>query len=386
MINVGMSTLTMIPSAMTGTASYVRGLVAELSARDRGVRITMLVNPLLVDWATSIAQRNVEVHPMPGFRLRDAPRSRLAAVGRAWINPGRLARAVPADLDLVHYPLTLPLPATAKPTVLSLHDVQHHDMPELFSSVQRRWRRRAYDDPARRATTVMTISEHSKARIVECLKVAPERIEVAHHGVDSSRFDPSARADDKMLLASLDLPETFVFYPAALWPHKNHSRLLEALALLDNREIGLVLTGPGSNRLAGFRAHARRLGVGDRVRHLGFLPQGLLPPILRRASALVFPSLYEGFGMPVVEAMAAGCPVAAAAIPTLEEVCGGAALMFDPRAPEEMAKAIERVVGDDALRSRLRAAGYERAGHFTWSACADRHAEIFRRTLERAQA
>lgn len=384
-MRVGFSTLTMVPSAMTGTATYVRGLIREFSARGYGVELIVLTNALLAESIRSLASGSVRIHLLEEFRIRNGRRARSVALWRAWMAPRRLSRAVPQALDLLHYPLTLPMPRTRAPTVLSLHDLQHHDMPELFSALQRKWRRRAYDEAARAATTVMTVSEYSKSRIVDCLGVPPERVEVAYHGVDTERFTGADPEEDDRLLEAIDLPERFLFYPAALWPHKNHLRLLDALSAAGDDDLGLVLTGPASDRLDAIRTRARTLGLGGRVRHLGFVDPRLLPCLYRRATAVVFPSLYEGFGIPVVEAMAAGCPVAAASIPTSSELCGDAALMFDPHDTHDMARAIDRVAGDEELRARLRSAGSVRAARFTWQACAERHAAIYRRTMERAR-
>ncbi len=382
LIRVGLGTLTMVTTAMTGTWNYVRNLVEEFSSPEYGVGLTVLANSLVADEFRSLAAGGVTVHCMHEYRVRNRRSARLAALGRAWTFPNRLARAAPANVDLVHYPLTVPVPATHKPTVLSLHDVQHHDLPSFFSPVQRLWRRHAYDDAARRATTVMTISEHSKSRISECLAIAPERIEVAYLGVDSARF-ASPAAENEAIIREFNLPDRFVVYPAALWPHKNHLRLIQALAMVGDPKVELVLTGPVFGGLSLLLAEADRVGVRHRVRHLGFIAPEMVAPLLQRATALVFPSLYEGFGIPVIEAMAAGCPVAAAAIPTLVEVCGDAAVLFDPMDPEAIARAVEDVLTDVDLRQRISMAGDRRAACFTWRACAERHVAIYERTLER---
>jgi glycosyltransferase involved in cell wall biosynthesis len=269
----------------------------------------------------------------------------------------------------------------AAPTVVSLHDVQHHDLPGLFSRAERTYRRFAYDRAARSATLVVTQSTHARERVAELAGVDLERIVVVPSGIDHERFRPEGD-DDQRKLAGLPLPERFVVYPANAWPHKNHERLIAALAAQDDAELGLVLTGNPYGRLPQLQALAARLGVGDRVRHLGFVPADTVPALYRRALALVFPSLYEGFGTPPAEAMATGTPVASSTRASLAEVCGDAAVTFDPENVESIAAAIARVTGDEALRTELRAKGLANAARFTWSASVDGHLAAYRRAIE----
>jgi len=261
--------------------------------------------------------------------------------------------------------------------VLTLFDVLHHDVPDLFSSAERAFRRVAYDRAARHATQVITVSEHSRARMLDLLGLQPARVVAIHPGIDHDRFIPGPIPEDDALLAPLALPERpWLLYPAALWPHKNHTRLLEALAR-GARDVSLVLTGAGFGRLPELRATAVRAGVADRVQHVGFVADDTLSALYRAATGVVFPSLAEGFGQPPVEAMACGCPVAASDTGAVAEACGGAVLAFAPRDGAAMAAAIARLVADEPLRAELRGAGLERARAFTWERSAARHAEVY---------
>ena len=230
---------------------------------------------------------------------------------------------------------------------------------------------------ARRATVVVTASEYSKARLAESAGVEAGRVEVVPLGIDHERFDPAPSEADTERLADLRVPSRFVIYPANLWPHKNHHRLVEALALVEDRDVALVLTGQDYGRLAALIAHADRLGVAERVHHLGYVGREVVPALYRRAVAMVFPSLYEGFGSPPLEAMACGCPVAASGRASLGEVCAGAALSFDPESPEEIAGAIDRLSSDAAVRATLREAGLQRSRRFDWATASSRHNEIY---------
>jgi glycosyltransferase involved in cell wall biosynthesis len=137
-------------------------------------------------------------------------------------------------------------------------------------------------------------------------------------------------------------------------------------------------------RAAEIMATADRHRLAGRVHHLGVVPDAAMPLLYRRATAVVFPSLYEGFGMPPAEAMACGCPVASSLATSLAEVCGDAAIELKPDDPEQMTNAIDAVVNDEQLRARLRVAGLKQARKFTWKATADAHLEVFRRAIELA--
>ena len=338
----------------------------------------MLANRQVAAAYDGVARGSVELHRVRSYRAGDRLATRLLAMLAARMLPSRAARDVPTGLDVVHYPVTVPIPATRAPTVVTIHDLLHHELPAALPFAERRLRRWSYDGPARSATVVVAVSEHAKATIVERLGVDQDRVEVVHHGIDHERFRPDAESAP----AGLGLPDRFVVYPANLWPHKNHARLIEALARVPDGELALVLTGSDYGRLGALRSRADALGVADRVRHLGYVPDAALPAIYRRARAMVFPSLFEGFGTPPLEAMACGCPVAASDRGALAEICGDAAAPLDPEDPDSIAAAIERVTGDEALRERLSAAGLKRAASFTWKAAADSHRAIYARAAK----
>jgi glycosyltransferase involved in cell wall biosynthesis len=320
-----------------GSETYVRGLMGEL-----GERLTVLPNahPQRSDLARLLGMT---------YGMTVGPRLR-------------------APVDVVHYPLTVPVPRFRGPTVVTLHDLQHVELPEFFSRGERVFRRFAYEGAARRADVVVTPSAHARDIAVARLGLDADRVVVAPHGVDHGRFHP---ADSER--------ERFLVYPANMWPHKNHERLLEAVARVP--EVELVLTGNDYGRRDELLAHAARLGVGERVRHLGFVEHDELPRLLRRARAMIFPSLYEGFGQPPLEAMACGCAVASSVGGALREVCAGAVLELDPLDVGSIAGAIDRLASDDALVEDLRARGPERATRYTWERSADMHMDAYRLAL-----
>ena len=382
-LRVAVSLFTMTPRVMTGTATYARGLLGELARSHVPVEPIALVNQLMPEIVRAWTDEPLKVHALRSIPLKDTAASRLALLAQALTLPRTMTRQLPPAIDVFHYPLTLPLPRAGTPIVLTLHDVQHHDQPELFSSRQRAWRAQIYDRPARAATLVLTDSDHARHRIIDTLGIAPERIESIPLGIDHRRFHPAGDGDD-LVLVGLELPTRFILYPAALWAHKNHRRLIDALSLLDDPEVNLVLTGPTLEGLGSLLEHAGARGVEDRVRHLGYVSSEQLAALYRRAEALVFPSLYEGFGAPPLEAMACGCPVATSGETSLDEVCQNAAISFDARSAESIASAMDVLLRDADLRARLRERGLDRARMFTWQAAAERHVAAYQRAVELA--
>jgi glycosyltransferase involved in cell wall biosynthesis len=350
-VHVAFSLLTLAPGAVGGSETYARGLLDAFAEGHGPHRVTVLVGPAIAGGGP------IEVSQVAP-RIADGGVGRLAGLLRG------MARGDASGADVLHHPLTVPAPRPRRPSVLTLHDLLHRELPSSFSRAERAFRRFAYEPAARRATRVVTVSEHARGQIIRCLGIPPERIVAIHSGVDHERFARTGPTESPTAAP-------FVLYPANLWPHKNHERLISALARVEG--IALVLTGAPSLRLDALKDHARREGV--ELHHLGYVDD--LAPLYRGARALVFPSLAEGWGAPVVEAMACGCPVAASDSPAVAEAAGGAAALFPPDDVAAMADAIQRVTADDGLLEQLTGQGLERAAQLTWSGAAARHAEVY---------
>jgi glycosyltransferase involved in cell wall biosynthesis len=376
-MHVGFALLTLVPGRMGGSETYVRSLLHEFASGHGPERVTALLNPRAAEAYAQRAGGPVRVQAVRSFRPGRRAPARAAALLAGYAGSPLVARGLPRGLDVVHFPVTIPIPRSRLPHVVTLHDVQHHDLPDFFPRVERELRRLTYDRAARRATAVITPSDYARRRIVEVLSIPPERVEAIHHGIDHERFRPEPGERDELLLAPLGLKRPFVLYPANLWRHKNHVQLVDAFARLGRTDVELVLTGRTYGRVDALLDRARRTGA--RVRHLGYLDLDAMPALYRSARALVFPSLYEGFGGPPLEAMACGCPVASSTRASLAEVVGDAAVELEPESVESIADALERVVTDDEVRSRLRSAGLERARAFSWGASAERHTAIYAR-------
>lgn len=375
---VALALWTLVPGRVGGSETYVRGLLGALARRSDAGQITVLAGrSARAAVPPQLATRPVRA-PMPA----GGP-ARAAALTAGMLGGRALGRGTPAH-DVLHVPLTVPAPRTGAPIVLTLHDVHHHDLPLTFPRAERVLRRWAYDEPARRAAMVITPSEHTRERAIARLGLDPARVVAVYHGIDHSRLHPEPDPADERVLAALpSLPARFALYPATLMPHKDHETLLGALARLEDRELGLVLIGhrdPG--RWSTLRVLAGRLGIEHRVHHLGHLPEGALGALMRRASVLAFPSRYEGFGLPVAEAMACGLPVVAVRAAAVPEIAGDAALLVDPGDDAQLAASLDRLSSDPTQADRLREAGFRHAETYTWARCAEGHAAAYRAALD----
>jgi len=339
---IGISLLTLVPGAVGGSETYARELTRTLLSRGE-LEYQVFLPPVVDELPGDV---------VPEYRAARSIPGRLAAMALAAARPGPIRRRLEVA-DALHYPLTIALPEVRRPYAITLHDLLHRDLP--FPRGEGLFRRLAYDRSARRASLVIVPSAFTAERS----GLPAERLRVVHHGIDHARFTPDGGAR-----------EPFLLYPARPWPHKNHARLFEAFALVrrEHPELRLVLTGGGH----GQGPHPP--GVEAR----GLVSADELVTLYRRASVLVFPSLYEGFGAPPLEAMACGCPVASSNAASLPEIVGDAARLFDPRSPKQIAAAVVDVL---ATPGEWSARGLEQVGRFTWDAAARGHEDAYRELL-----
>jgi glycosyltransferase involved in cell wall biosynthesis len=352
-VAVGISLLTLVPGVVGGSETYVRELCRAL-ARVGGLEYRVFVPTIAADAADGLPARTVT-----SYRAGTTMPARMRAMALAAARPGPLRRELELDrLEAIHFPLSVMLPpVSSPPAVSSVLDVQHEFFPEFFSRAERAYRRVAYGWTVRRSRLVVTISEHAARTLVDRLGADRARVRPIHLGIDHERFRPGDATER----------EDFLLYPALGWAHKNHARLFEAFALLRRArpDLRLVLTGYDGAAPEGVELHGR-------------VPQDELARLYRRAAALVFPSLYEGFGQPPLEAMASGCPVACSTGGSLPEVVGDAARLFDPLSVEDIAAAVAEVLDDPSPWVER---GLERAARFTWDECARRHEDVYRELL-----
>lgn len=267
--------------------------------------------------------------------------------------------------------------------IILIPDLQHEYFPEFFAADALAQRRASFQNALENAGAIATLTEHSRQSLVQHAPGHQPDIFLmppALRAAGSSATEADLTAEERALVPV----EEFFLYPANLWAHKNHRRVLEAFRLFLKsapRPFEFVFTGHPQ----GWQALAKDFGDLP-IRHLGFIRPQLLQVLLRRARALVFFSLFEGFGMPLLEAFAAGTPVACSNTSSLPEVGGDAVLMCDPTDPRAMSEALARIAGDDALRARLIERGKDRRHRYSWEASAAALVEACTRVAARAPA
>ena len=289
--------------------------------------------------------------------------------------------------DVVHFPLQAAF-RTRIPSIYQPHDLQHVHLPEYFTPLQRRLRDRRFRELCDQATTVVTMTRWGRHDLVDHLGLPGGKIAVVPGASVLSFYPRPGEADRAEVSRRFKLPDRFALYPAQTWPHKNHLRLLDALDELRSRgiRIPIVMAGRTNDHASDIAKRIEQLRLQDQVRMTGFISPLEIRTLYELASCVVFPSLFEGWGMPVVEAFESGLPVAASDIPVIAEVAGGSALLFDPLDTASIARAIERIWNDDDARATLIRRGNERADQFSWQSTARQFRALYRAAVQKDDA
>jgi glycosyltransferase involved in cell wall biosynthesis len=254
---------------------------------------------------------------------------------------------------------------------LIVPDIQHEYHPGFFSPPDLSERRRIYTDSIRRADHLCAISEFTRQTLIERLGIPPEQVTTTHLAADPIfQRSQGCRDSQTQVLEKYGLcAGTYLFLPGHTWPHKNHRTAFQALRILRDTyrlEPLFVCTGNSKEAHADLLRILHEWQLERQVKFLGYCPTVDMPALYRGAAALVFPSFFEGFGMPLLEAMWCDCPVVCSNTTSLPEIAGDAALLIDPQAPEELAEALYRVLTDEALRHTLIERGQQQAAKFSW--------------------
>jgi alpha-1,3-rhamnosyl/mannosyltransferase len=377
MATIGVNLLWLVPGVVGGSEEYTLRLLrafSEVGEPGLGLRLRLYGQRALFGAHPDLAERfDAVVAPdlSTGSKL-----ARIAAE-HSW-----LARATAGD-DVVHHAGGVVPAVRSRPSILTIHDLQPLELPWYFSAAKRRWLGTMIPYSARVARMILCPSEFTAGRVRDLLGVPASKIQVVRHGHAACQpgiLDPEA---DARLRASFG---RYLLLPAIAYRHKRHADLITALDLLHDRltDLAVVITGragPESEALADL---AGRLGLSERVHQLGRVSEAELDALYRSAVALVFPSEYEGFGNPVLEAMARGCPVVTTDAGSLPEVAGRAGLVVPTGDPEALAAAVARVLDEPSLPGELRRAGLERAQRFSWAASGRDLAAGYQRAVDPA--
>jgi glycosyltransferase involved in cell wall biosynthesis len=379
--HVGLNLLYLVPGEVGGSEIYAHQLVDALGRKRPDVRFTVFAGR---EAAPSLRSQgwpdNVAVHRMP-VDVRNKPARVATEVG---LLPGAAARA---RVDLLHsLGTTSPPFVPGRPSVVTILDLIYEAYPSTFPTLAR-WGLKALVGPAaRRATRVITISEAVGRDVAQRLHVPEDRIDpvLLGRGMRAAP-SPTPEAD---LRSRLDLGDgRIVLCVSAALAHKNLPRLLESFTLLgdDLADCRLVIAGHHGLEHERLQGEVSRLGLDGRVTLTGWIEDADLEGLYRAAACCVYPSLYEGFGLPVLEAMVRGVPLASSDATSLPEVAGDAALLFNPHDPAAIAAAVRTLLTDHATAERLRVAGRERAALFTWERCAEGVLDVYARALGTAR-
>ncbi len=294
-------------------------------------------------------------------------------------------RARQLGLDVVHDPTGVTpflFGAGGARTVVTVHDVFPWSAPgtstRMDTLIYRHWLPRVLP----RVDAVITVSQVSKKDIVRYLRVPAQKVHVIHEGVGAA-FSPASAEDTSRVQSRIQIPPRYILFVGSIEERKNLRRLLHACARLwrAGEKRPLVVVGARRWKYSAIMRTLEELGVEEHVIFTGYVPDADLPAIYSGADVFVFPSLYEGFGLPPLEAMACGTPVVCSNAASLPEVVGDAAITVDPHDVEGLAEAIHRVLADAGLREELRAKGLERAKLFTWERAARETLAVYRRVL-----
>jgi len=369
--HIGLNLVFLVPGETGGMEVYARELIEAMVAVAPGLRITAFVNREAAEarWTDTVPTVTV---PVRARRRAEWVRGEQALL------PGLAARA---GVDLLHS-LASTAPARGRfRRVATIHDLHYRTIPEAHLGLVGLGMRVLVPLAARRSQLVITGSETSRSELVSLLGVAAEKIQVIPHGVGAQpRVEALPEGELRGRLGLGDRP--VVLSVSAKRPHKNLPRLIEALAAVPAPERPvLVVPGYPTSHEDELRAQAARLGVSEDLRLLGWVDAEELEGLYEAAVCVVYPTLAEGFGLPVLEAMRRGVPVACSGTGAVREVAAGGALLFDPLRTDAITAAMQTLLADRSERERLRAAGLARAAQFTWERSARGHLAAYERVL-----
>jgi glycosyltransferase involved in cell wall biosynthesis len=378
-MRVAINLLTEDPEHPSGAHWFWTRVIPEMAKRlESGEELHLLVSP---------KSRRYHQGYGPGVRYITYP----------WSNEKRNLRTLSEQL---YSPVRLPLSRIdvfntlmAPPVNLSWSLVLHfktmhaYTAPRAIPPLVRAYRQMQYPRSARAADAIIINSESLRAEVQRYLEVDPAKLKLIYEAVDHELFRPGDAAEARANVAKYGVTKPFVLFVSSLWPYKNCDGLLRAWALargdLGDRQLAIVGAGRDEKYHASLHSLAAELGITPDVNFVGAIPLEETVSFYQAADAFVYPSLNETFGLPILEAMACGCPVVTSDTSAMPETAGGAAELSDPKDPASIAKAIVEILGPE--RDRMRDLGLRRAAQFTWGATAAATLDVYREAAERRE-
>jgi len=352
-----------------GIGTYTRNLLRHLARIDFKSEYVLLCHEPDMAIGSQLGPNfRTVLEPSPNYSIREQ-----------FHVPWVLRRERPDVFHAPHYVLP---PAARCRSVVTIHDCIHLMFPQyLPNRAAYAYARASMWSAVRRSHRILTVSEASKRDIIHFFNVAPEKIVVVYNAIDERFRVAPGEEDVARVRERYQLDHEFVLYVGNIKPHKNLVRLIEAFDVLRQRpgcdQLKLLIIGDEISKLPALRRAVHRHKLHKHVRFLGFQPDETLAILYRLAAVFVFPSLYEGFGLPPLEAMASGTPVVTSNVSSLPEVTGEAAVLVDPYDVDSIADGIYRVLRSPALRQELREKGIARAREFSWERSVARTRELY---------
>jgi glycosyltransferase involved in cell wall biosynthesis len=377
-MRIGISLLDLQPNKSGGIETYCRDLISGLQRVDKKNQYFILLNArnrgtlevTAKNFTVAYCDSRTFLHKsLNKLKIKDYTIEKIIRNNIERLN-----------LELIHFPLqTIQdyLLSIEVKKIVSIMDIQQEYFPEFFTKADLQNRKKMYLASCEAADEIVAISDYTNKTIIEKFHISKGKVTTVHLNYNEDLFNRAVQP------ATLPF-EPFFYYPAATWPHKNHIKLIVAFAKFhnENKDYHLVLSGIQKQKSGEISKKIKKLKLDSHIHMLGYLEIKNLPRVFKQAFALIYPSLFEGFGIPVIEAMASGCPVIASNTTSVPEVAGNAALYFDPSSTVDIARAMKEIVRNDTMREQLIISGYRQANKFTKAKMVESTLQVYRKVAK----